>query len=221
MVIEIRNASKVYLDGTQALDGFNLMMPDGAFLFLLGPSGAGKTTLFKLLMGMEKPTSGTVRVDGVDVAKATHGELRALRRKIGMVFQDFKLILRKTAMENVILPLRITGVPWGEIRDRGMQALRAVDLADKWNSMAGHLSAGEQQRIAIARAIVKRPSLILADEPTGNLDPDRSNLVMNLLLDENRRGATVLVATHDLDLVRGTGKEALRMNQGRLLQQQL
>lgn len=216
MLIEARNLSKVYPDGTKALDSLELNVPAGEFLFVLGPSGAGKTTLFKLIIAMEKPTSGSLSVNGIQISQASRAQILALRRATGMVFQDFRLIQRKSAIENVALALRILGLPWREIRDRAMNALQAVGLAHKWNSRVADLSLGEQQRVAIARALVKRPSLILADEPTGNLDRDRATQVMELLLDENRRGATVLVATHDLALVEALGKKAVYIKQGRL-----
>ena len=203
--------------GTDALRDLSFVIPDGGFRWLLGPSGAGKSSLLRLMHLAVRPTRGRLAVFGKDVGRAKRGELPDLRRRVGMVFQDFRLLPHLSAFDNVALPLRIAGRPEGQIRADVMEMLRWVGLARQVEARPAELSGGEQQRVAIARAVVGRPSLLLADEPTGNLDDVQAERLMLLLREMNRLGATVVVATHNETLVaRHPGRE-LRLDQGRLV----
>ncbi len=197
-MVLLEGVSKVYPGRAQAaLAGVDLHVPPGQFTYLTGPSGAGKTTLLRLLFGAELPTGGRVRVGGADLNRLPERKLPLLRRKLGVVFQDFKLLPGESVFENVALPLRVRGARGATVRERVGKVLAQVDLADKARLAAETLSGGEQQRVAIARALVARPPLILADEPTGNLDPQNAREVMRLLVAAHAAGATVIVATHD------------------------
>ncbi len=200
-----------------ALRQVDLSVPPGQFLYLTGPSGAGKTTLIRLLFGAELPTSGRVRVGGADLGRLSPRQVPRLRRKLGVIFQDFKLIPSFTVFENVALSLRVAGLKGPRLVERVQAILHRVDLTAQAFARAENLSGGEQQRAAIARALVGEPAMVLADEPTGNLDPDNALAVMRLLVDAHARGATVMVATHDpglLGLVRGARR--VRLEQGRI-----
>ena len=200
-----------------ALDRVDLHVPPGQFVYLTGPSGAGKTTLLRLLFAAEPPSSGLVKVGGADLGRLKPSQVPSLRRKVGVIFQDFKLIASRDVFENVALTLRVAGVNGRELPRRVDEMLRRVGLGEQARVLAGDLSGGEQQRVAVARALVGRPPLLLADEPTGNLDPDSAREVMRLILEAHRRGATVLVATHDpalLGLVQGA--RVVRLRAGRL-----
>ena len=215
-MIETRNLSKVYTRGVHALRDVTLSVERGEFVFLTGPSGAGKTTLLRMLLCQERPTSGTLRVDGRDLTSLSPRDIQAYRRTIGFVFQDFKLVPWRTVFENVALVLRALRVPETVERRRAMQMLQGVGLHHRASAFPPELSGGEQQRVAIARALVNDPVLVFADEPTGNLDPDLSFEIMNLFREMNARGTTVLVATHDRDLIRRVGRRTLGLEHGRL-----
>jgi cell division transport system ATP-binding protein len=203
--------------GTEVLAGISFSVAEGGFRWLLGPSGAGKTSLLRLLYLAVRPTAGHLSVLGTDVDRAERQALPRLRRRIGVVFQDFRLLPHLSAYDNVALPLRIAGRPEGQIRVDAGEMLRWVGLARKQHARPAELSGGEQQRVAIARAVVGRPSLLLADEPTGNLDDAQAERLMQLLREMNRLGTTVVVATHNEALVRRHPGRSLRLDQGRLV----
>jgi len=196
-MIRLQGVTKRYPNGLLALNDVSFSMAEGEFVFLIGPTGAGKSTLLRLLYRAEVASRGEVSVAGRDITRLPARQMPALRRSMGVVFQDFKLLPRKTAYENVAFALQVTGRPPEEIRPRAMQALEVVGLADRADALPWQLSGGEQQRISIARAIVHQPPLLLADEPTGNLDPRMSWEIVQLLSRINLRGTTVLVATHN------------------------
>ncbi len=200
-MIEFRNASVVYPGNIQALRDVNLRIEQGEFVFIVGPTGTGKSTLLRLIHREELATSGKVTVTGRDVAKMRGSAIARLRRNTGVVFQDFSLLPQKTAAENVAFALFVTGAPRKEIRNRVAEALDMVGLSDRANAYPHQLSGGEQQRVSIARAIVNNPSILLADEPTGNLDPNTSWDITQLLSRINLRGTTVIVASHDQHIV--------------------
>jgi cell division transport system ATP-binding protein len=215
-VIRATGVSKVYGRGVVALREVTLAIGKGEFVFLTGPSGAGKTTLLRLLLRQDVPTGGELIVGDRDLATLSRDEVQAYRRTIGFVFQDFKLIPRKTVAENVGLVLRATGMAPSVAHRRVMAALQGVGLQHRAGAFPLELSGGEQQRIAIARALVNEPALVLADEPTGNLDRTLAREVMDLFREMNARGTTVLVATHDPDLVRYVGRRSVALTQGRV-----
>ena len=200
-MIEFSNVTKAYSVGTQALRGISMQIEDGEFVFLVGPSGSGKSTIIKLITGELKPTSGSVHVNGYSLERIRRKEIPYLRRTIGVVFQDFRLIENMTVYDNVAFAMRVVGAGTAEIRSRVPYVLNLVGLEHKSRRHPGELSGGEQQRLAIARALVNNPSTIIADEPTGNLDPGRSLEIMTLLQEINRLGTTVLVVTHEQNLV--------------------
>ncbi|HEY3382060.1 MAG TPA: cell division ATP-binding protein FtsE [Vicinamibacterales bacterium] len=216
-MIEIEGLSKLYARDVFALDDVTLTVARGEFAFLTGASGAGKTTLLRILLRQECPTGGRVAVDGRDLASLSSAQVQAYRRTVGFVFQDFKLIPRKTVFENVIFALRILGVPDVQQRRRTFQVLKWVGLQHRANAYPVELSGGEQQRIAIARALVNEPMLVLADEPTGNLDPDLALEIMTLFREINATGTTVIVATHDRELIRRVGRRAITLDRGRVV----
>ena len=209
-MIETRRLSKVYSRGLYALRDLTLNVEKAEFVFLTGPSGAGKSTLLRLLLMQERPTEGEVFVNGHNLAMLSRREIQEYRRGIGFVFQDFKLIPSRTVVENVSFVPEVLGVPAANQRRRAFQVLKWVGLQHRMNSYPNDLSGGEQQRIAIARALVNDPVLLIADEPTGNLDPDLSLEIMNLLREINAGGTTVLVATHDRELIRLVGRRSIR-----------
>ena len=200
-MIEFSNVTKSYTVGTKALRGVTMQIEDGEFVFLVGPSGSGKSTIIKLITGELKPTSGSVHVNGYSLERIRRREIPYLRRTIGVVFQDFRLIENMTVYDNVAFAMRVVGAGTAEIRNRVPYVLNLVGLEHKSRRHPGELSGGEQQRLAIARALVNNPSTIIADEPTGNLDPARSFEIMTLLQEINRLGTTVLVVTHEQNLV--------------------
>jgi len=208
--------TKTYAGGVAALKEITLEVSRGDFVFVTGPSGAGKTTLLRLLMGMESMTKGQLLVNGRNLSRIPSAELTRLRRSTGFVFQDFKLLDNRSAQENVALALQIHGLPPKEIRKRSYHALRSVGLADKRDQKTRQLSGGEQQRVAIARALVNNPDILLADEPTGNLDPAMSREIMDQFLSIHEQGTTLLVATHSEDLVNYCGKKRVVLEKGRL-----
>lgn len=216
-MIQLYNVSKVYDNGVKAISDLTLHIKKGEFVFLVGPSGAGKSTLIKLLFREELPTRGQVMFNSKNVARMKAREIPHMRRKIGMIFQDFRLLPQKTAAENVAFALQITGASNKEIRRLVPQVLEQVGLKDKGNLLPSQLSGGEQQRVCIARAIVNNPLVIIADEPTGNLDPDTSWEIMKLLQDINRRGTTILMATHASDIVDAMKKRVVELSRGCLV----
>jgi cell division transport system ATP-binding protein len=216
-VIETQGLGKTYGRGMYALRDLNLTVGRGEFAFLTGPSGAGKSTLLRLLLLEERPTEGDVIVAGRNLSHLTRDEVQAYRRTVGFVFQDFKLIPTKTVFDNVSFVQRVLGRPVEEQRRNTYQVLKWVGLQHRLNAFPLELSGGEQQRVAIARALVNEPHLVLADEPTGNLDPDLSLEIMNLFRDMNARGTTVLVATHDRELIKWVGRRVIHLDHGQML----
>ena len=213
-MIEFKNVVKEYAD-IKALDGVSFTVRDGEFVFIVGHSGAGKTTVTKVLLRQEKVTSGQILVDGIDITKLPERAIPFYRRKIGMVFQDFRLFQDKTAYENVAFAMRVVGTPGKEIKQRVPALLRIVNMEAKAGHRAGELSGGEQQRIALARAIANNPDIIVADEPTGNVDPKMSLDIMHMLLRINRKlGKTVLVVTHEKELVDTLGQRVINISHG-------
>ena len=217
-MIETRRLSKVYSRGLYALRDLTLNVEKAEFVFLTGPSGAGKSTLLRLLLMQERPTEGEVFVNGHNLSLLSRREIQEYRRGIGFVFQDFKLIPSRTVLENISFVPEVLGVPAAHQRRRAFQVLKWVGLQHRMNAYPKDLSGGEQQRIAIARALVNDPALLIADEPTGNLDPDLSLEIMNLLREINAGGTTVLVATHDRELIRLVGRRTITLDQGRVVE---
>jgi cell division transport system ATP-binding protein len=213
-MIEFNNVTKCYVEGNEALKGITLQVEDGEFAFLVGPSGSGKSTIIKLITGELKPTSGTVHVNGYSLERIRKREIPYLRRTIGVVFQDFRLIENKTVYENVAFAMRAIGAREREIRARVPYILELVGLENKSRRHPNELSGGEQQRLAIARALVNNPSTIIADEPTGNLDPAMSLEIMCLLQEINNLGTTMLVVTHAKELVEQFGNRVIAINDG-------
>ena len=216
-MIEFSEVTKSYSVGTQALRGVDLQIEDGEFVFLVGPSGSGKSTIIKLITGELKPTTGTVHVNGYSLERIRKREIPYLRRTVGIVFQDFRLIQNKTVYENVAFVMRAIGAQEKEIRERVPYVLNLVGLDTKSRRHPGELSGGEQQRLAIARALVNNPSTIIADEPTGNLDPARSLEIMSLLMEINNLGTTMLVVTHAKDLVERFHKRVIAIDDGLII----
>jgi cell division transport system ATP-binding protein len=217
-VIETHHLSKLYSRGLYALHDLNLTVNKGEFVFLTGPSGAGKSTFLRLLLVQETPSEGEVFVNGHDLSKLTRGEIQEYRRGIGFIFQDFKLIPSRTIFENISFVSQVLGVPPAQQKRKAFQVLKWVGLQHRMNAYPRDLSGGEQQRVSIARALASDPMLLLADEPTGNLDPDLSLEIMNLLREINAGGTTVLVATHDRELIRLVGRRTITLEQGRVVE---
>jgi len=215
-MIQFFEVSKRFPTGQVALEDVSLEIQRGEFCFLTGGSGAGKTTLLRLIFREETPSTGQILVNGRNVASIPRSKIPYLRRTIGVVFQDFRLIERKTVFENVAFLPKILGAEPGRQRRLGYEALRRVGLAHRMGAFPRQLSGGEQQRVAIARALVNEPEIVIADEPTGNLDPDLSREIMRLFLDIHRRGTTVVFATHDRELIRRVGHRVLVLARGRL-----
>jgi cell division transport system ATP-binding protein len=217
-VIEANRVSKEYGRGVYALHDLTLRIDKGDFVFLTGPSGAGKSTLLRLLLRQDVPTDGTLVVGGRNLATLKPRQVQAYRRSLGFVFQDFKLLPGKTVLENVAFVPRVLGMPMSQQQRRTFQVLKWVGLQHRMNAYPMELSGGEQQRIAIARALVNDPAIILADEPTGNLDPDLSLEIMNLFREINARGTTVVVATHDRELIRRVGRRSVTLDHGHIVE---
>ena len=213
-MIEFTNVEKSYVQGNKALNGVTMQIEDGEFVFLVGASGSGKSTIIKLITGELKPTSGTVHVNGYNLERIRKREIPYLRRTVGVVFQDFRLISNMTVYENVAFAMRVVGAKEKEIKERVPYVLELVGLESKMNRHPGEMSGGEQQRLAIARALVNNPSTIIADEPTGNLDPERSFEIMALLQEINNLGTTVLVVTHAQNLVELFHKRTIVIHDG-------
>ena len=217
-MIDAREVSKMYTRGVYALHSLTLAVGKGEFLFLTGPSGAGKSTLLRLLLRQEAPTGGQLIVGGRSLAKMTPSQVQAYRRTVGFVFQDFKLIPTLTVYENITFVPRVLGQGLAIQRRKAFQVLKWVGLQHRMNAFPLELSGGEQQRVAVARALINDPALVLADEPTGNLDPDLALDIMNLFREINARGTTVLVATHDRELIRRVGRRTVTLEQGRIVE---
>jgi cell division transport system ATP-binding protein len=217
-VIETTHLSKFYNRGLYALHDLTLKIEKNEFVFLTGPSGAGKSTFLRLLLMQEEPSSGEVTVNGENLGQFTRAQRQQYRRTVGFVFQDFKLIQNRTVFENVSFVPEVLGVPKEQQQRRAHQVLKWVGLQHRMSAYPRDLSGGEQQRVAIARALVNEPALLLADEPTGNLDPDLSLEVMNLLREVNEQGTTVVVATHDRELIRRVGRRTITLDHGRVVE---
>ena len=213
-MIRFNNVRKTYPNGTQALKGLSFELKDGEFAFLVGPSGAGKSTILSLLTAEEPISGGSLMVNGYNLNTIRPGQVPYLRRSLGIVFQDFRLIPKKTVYENMAFAMRVVGASPREMRRRIPYVLDLVGLTGKENNMPDELSGGEQQRVAIARALVNNPSTIIADEPTGNLDPDRSMEIMSLLERINALGTTVVVVTHEKGLVNHFNKRVIHIEDG-------
>ena len=216
-LIRVINVDKQYKNGVTAVYNMNLSIKKGDFVFIIGASGSGKSTLIKMLYREEKPTSGQIIIGGINVAKLRNGKVYKLRRKIGVVFQDYKLLPKLTVYENVAFALEVIGLPKKEIREQVLKVLKVVGLKEKTKSFPTQLSGGEQQRVAIARAIVNQPKLLICDEPTGNLDPITSMEIMNVLEHVNKKlGTTIIMATHDKDIVNKMEKRVIVLESGKL-----
>jgi len=217
-VIESLKLSKLYRRGVYALRELSVTIDKGEFLFLTGASGAGKSTFLRLLLREDLPSGGTLRVSGRDLATPRPAQVQAYRRTVGFVFQDFRLVPRFTVFQNVSFVMRVLGLPLATQQRKTFQVLKWVGLQHRMNAFPEELSGGEQQRVAIARALVNDPQLVLADEPTGNLDPDLSLEIMNLFREINARGTTVVVATHDRELIRRVGRRSITLDHGQIVE---
>lgn len=220
-MIRLKDVEMEYENGTEAIRGISLDIGDGEFLFLVGPSGSGKSTLIKLLTGEAVPSAGRIMVNGFAVSSISGKHLPLMRRTLGVIFQDFRLIEKKTVYDNLAFVMRAVGSTSKEIRKRIPYVLQLVGLEKKADSYPDELSGGEQQRVAIARALVNNPNTIIADEPTGNLDPDRSLELMSLLVKINSLGTTVVVVTHEKDLVNRFGKRVVTIEKGKVVSDQV
>ena len=220
-VVVLNDVSKRYPNGRIALNEVDLIVPEGDFVFLVGPSGAGKSTLIKLLIRDEVATSGEVIVDGLNLARIPRRQVPKIRRRIGIVFQDFKLLPTKNVFDNVAFALEVTGTPRRQIRPAVERVLALVGLTDQARQLPSQLSGGEQQRTAIARALVHDPRLIIADEPTGNLDPLISWEILQLLLRINELGVTVLMATHNAEVVTALRRRVVALEEGRVIRDEI
>lgn len=216
-LIRLVNVKKTYKTGVTAVHDINLNIEKGEFIFIIGPTGCGKSTLTKMLYREEKPTSGKILVGGVNVGKLKNGKVYKLRRKIGVVFQDFKLLSKSTVYENVAFALEVIGQSKQEIYTKVIKALDLVGLKHKSNNYPHQLSGGEQQRVAIARSIVNGPKLLICDEPTGNLDGNTSLEIMKVLEEINKLGTTIIMVTHDIDIVNRMKKKVILLDSGRVL----
>lgn len=219
-MINIKNVSKKYPNGTVALNGININIHKGEFVFFVGSSGAGKSTLVKLLLKEENPTSGSITIDGITINTLKRRQIPYFRRKLGVVFQDFRLLLDKTVAENVAFAMHIVGASKREVTRQVPRVLSIVGLGDKSDVFPGQLSGGEQQRVSMARAIVNNPSLLIADEPTGNLDPDTAWEIMKILKEINQRGTTVIMATHARDIVNYMRQRVVTLDDGEVVRDQ-
>lgn len=216
-MVDLVKVSKTYLPDIQAVMDVSLSVNRGEIVFLIGKSGAGKSTLLNLISRMEKQTKGVVEVNGNDLGKISRGRLQALRRNIGFAFQDFKLLQEKTVAQNIAIAMEVSYTRRSVMRMRTKKILTRLGLADKLNTPASELSRGEQQRVSIARALSNNPELILADEPTGNLDSETTQMVMDLLKLYHERGATLVIATHDASIYQNTSHRVLEMREGRIV----
>ena len=216
-MIELRNVTKTYDTGNKALNGVSMRIEDGEFVFLVGPSGSGKSTIIKLLTAELKPTSGSLYVNGYHSEKLRRRKVPFLRRTLGVIFQDFRLIENKSVYDNVAFAMRVIGASEKEIKKRVPYVLELVGLENKSRRLPKELSGGEQQRVAIARALINNPRVIIADEPTGNLDPARSYEIMMLLDQINALGTTIVVVTHERELVNRFAKRVIAIDEGKII----
>ncbi len=216
-VIEFKGVSKTYATGTHAIEDINIRINKGEFVFVVGSSGAGKSTFMKLIMREEKANTGTIMVNGFNLTKMSRKQVPKLRRTMGIVFQDFRLIPTMNIFDNVAFAMHVVGASNREIRLKVSKALSKVGLGDKARSMPMQLSGGEQQRVGLARALVNSPDLIIADEPTGNVDPNMSYEIVSLLTEINKRGTTILMVTHDHNLVRDFQHRVIMLDSGRIV----
>ncbi|MGB9813013.1 MAG: cell division ATP-binding protein FtsE [Thermovenabulum sp.] len=216
-MIEMYNVTKIYSGGHIALQDITVKIQKGEFVFIVGPSGAGKSTFIKLLIREEVPTKGQIFFNGKNITRMKHSQVPFLRRRIGVVFQDFRLLPQKTVYENVAFAMEVIEAPLREIKKRVPKVLEMVGLSHKINAKPHELSGGEQQRVSLARALVNNPDVIIADEPTGNLDPDTSWEIMKLLNEINMNGTTLIVATHAKDIVNAMRKRVLQLDSGKLV----
>ena len=216
-MIDMANVFKTYDGGNLALKDITLHVDNGEFVYLTGQSGAGKSTLLKLLFREVLPDSGQIFIAGRSIIRLNNRETVKLRRNTGVVFQDFRLMENKTVFENVAFALKVLEYPWNEVKEIVPQVLKRLKIADKANAFPRQLSGGEQQRVAFARAVINNPPIILADEPTGNLDPDTSDELMNLFQEFNDEGATVIMATHDKRIVNDTHKRVIALRKGEII----
>ena len=216
-MIRLKDVEMEYPNGTRAIRGISAAIEDGEFVFLVGPSGSGKSTIIKMLTGEEVPTAGRIMINGFSVSNIAERQVPMMRRTLGVIFQDFRLIAKKTVYEKLEFVMRAVGMPKKEIKQRITYVLQLVGLEKKAENFPSELSGGEQQRVAIARALVNNPATIIADEPTGNLDPERSMEIMTLLVKINQLGTTVVVVTHEKDLVNKFGKRVITIDLGRII----
>lgn len=215
-MIQFQNVSKIYGKDVPALDGVSFEIEKGSFVYLVGPTGSGKTTIFRLIIHDLKPTDGNIIIGDWNITKLPKSKIPALRRRVGIIFQDLKLLMDRTVVENVMLPLQFTGVNSKEARKRAEEILLEVGLVNKEDKFPIQLSGGEMQRVAIARALIYEPEVLIADEPTGNLDWDTSLQIINLLESINARGTTVFMTTHNDNIIKQTDKRVLHMEHGKL-----
>ena len=220
-MIDFKNVKKHYSNGTVALDGVDLHIDDGEFVFIVGHSGAGKTTMMKLLLREEAATSGTITVGDYELTGIKNNQIPYYRRNLGVVFQDFRLFPNKTVYENVAFAMQVVGTPRAMIKRRVPAILTTVNLADKLQCFPRELSGGEQQRVALARALANNPKMIIADEPTGNIDPKMSIEIMNLLMKINKLGKTVIVVTHEKNLVDYYKQRVVVLNDGKIVEDRI
>lgn len=220
-MIEMHGVWKVYSNGVEALRGIDVRIDPGEFVYIVGPSGAGKSSFIKLMYREEKPTHGVVLINGVNVKRVRDWKIPYVRRKIGIVFQDYKLLPHLTAYENVAFAMEAVETPQRKIKSRVQEVLELVGLADRQFALPNQLSGGEQQRVSIARAIVNNPSFIIADEPTGNLDPENSWDIMYLLEEINNRGTTVVMATHNKEIVNTLRQRVIAIEQGIIVRDEM
>ncbi|NLT94026.1 MAG: cell division ATP-binding protein FtsE [Clostridia bacterium] len=216
-MIQFFNVTKKYDNGTLALDNVSVSIERGEFVFLVGPSGAGKSTFTRLLIREGLPTKGQIMIEGKSIIRMKSKEIPLLRRKIGFIFQDFRLLQDRTVYENVAFALEAVGTPVSEVKRKVPNVLNMVGIGDKYACFPDELSGGEQQRVAIARAIVNNPSILIADEPTGNLDPENSLEIMKIINEINKRGTTIIMATHDSEIVDRMRKRVIVLNKGRIV----
>ena len=216
-LIQLKNVTKVYKTGVTALYDLSLNIEKGDFVFIIGSTGCGKSTVIKMIYREEKPTKGQIILGGKDISKVWNSKVYKIRRKMGVVFQDYKLLEKSTVYENVAFALEVFGLPKQEIHNKAIKALELVGLKNKVKSFPNQLSGGEQQRVAIARAIVNEPKLLICDEPTGNLDPDTSMEIMKVLEAINELGTTIIMVTHDREIVNKMKKRTILLEAGRIL----
>ena len=216
-MIRLKDVEKCYANGAKAINGISLEIEDGEFVFLVGPSGSGKSTIIKMLTGEIGPKSRRIMIKGYNMTNISSRQVPYMRRTIGVIFQDFRLLEKKNVYENMVFAMRAVGAPLGEIKRRIPYVLELVGLENKTRRLPGELSGGEQQRVAIARALVNNPETIIADEPTGNLDPERSFEIMSLLERINDLGTTMLVVTHEKDLVNRFSKRVIALEKGQIV----